>query len=151
MIKLIPAFCLSLLFYNPTLFAQKNIRSIPVSLNSKIIPLDLTFQPEQEIHPRLRNTGIGFTLFGIATIIGGSALVSAADGETSYSSNNYNGQTQTQGSFAGAMGAMGIAGGSISTIGGLAMWYFGHKKIQKEKRRPTVSLGLNSVSLSYKF
>jgi hypothetical protein len=152
-IKFIGALCLSVLFFNTSLFGQKALSSSANIFNDqKKIPVgSFKLNSPTELHPRLRNTGIGFTLFGIATIIGGSAMVSAADGETSYSSNNYNGQTQTQGSFTGAMGTLGIVGGSISTIGGMAMWYFGNKKLQKEKRRASVSLGFNSATISYKF
>jgi hypothetical protein len=145
------ALSLSFLFYSIQLSGQTKLNSTTPLPNSVLKAGNFHLHTEGELHPRLRNTGIGFTLCGIATIIGGSAMVSAADGETSYNSSTYNGQTQTQGSFLGAMGAMGIVGGSISTVGGMAMWYFGNKKLKKEKRRATVSLGLNSATITYAF
>ena len=97
--------------------------------NYKAAPVDLKLP--KTVTPRLRNTGLGFLGFGIATIIGGAAMVSAADGVTTYSNTNYSG---TQGSFSGAMGALGIVGGSVSTLGGVIMTYFGQKKLNTSKR-----------------
>jgi hypothetical protein len=107
---------------------------------------------QSKLHPGLRNTGIVFTALGLATILGGAAMVNAADGVTSYSSQTYNGVTQTEGSFSGAMGALGIVGGSVSTAGGIVMLIFGNKKLQKQKRRATeVSLSFNSFRLIHHF
>jgi hypothetical protein len=94
-------------------------------------PRTVDLKLAKNVTPRLRNTGIGFLCFGIATIAGGAVMVSSADGVTSYSNTNYSG---TQGSFTGAMGALGIVGGSVSTLGGAIMTYFGQKKLNTSKR-----------------
>ncbi len=109
---------------------------------------DFNIRQKNEVSPRLRNTGIAFTLFGIATIAGGIAMVSAANGITYYSNTIYSG---TEGSFTGAMGALGIVGGSISTIGGLAMCYWGNKKLQIAKRRTTFNFSPNSATIAFHF
>ena len=117
----------------------------------KTAAIDLKLTKTKAVTPRLRNTGIGFLCFGIATITGGIAMVNAAHGVTYYSSTSYSG---TQGSLTGAMGALGIFGGSISTIGGGLMTYFGQRKYNTAKRiQQNVSLNLTpfSGSITYHF
>jgi len=116
--------------------------------------VDLKLAKNNTVTPRLRNMGVGFLCFGIATIIGGTAMVSAADGVTHYSNTTYNGVNTTEGSFSGAMGAFGIIGGSLSTIGGGLMTFFGQRKLNKSKRiQKAVSFNLMpfSGSISYHF
>jgi hypothetical protein len=115
---------------------------------------DLKLSKTKTVTPRLRNTGIGFLCFGIATIAGGAAMVSAANGVTYYSNTNYNGVSKAEGSFSGAMGALGIVGGSISVLGGGLMAYFGQQKLIKAKRiQQNVSLNFTPFSgrIMYRF
>ncbi|MGQ0828804.1 MAG: hypothetical protein ACT4ON_10460 [Bacteroidota bacterium] len=100
----------------------------------KTTAVDLKLEKNKTVTPRLRNTGIAFLCFGVATIVGGAVMVSAADGVTHYSNTTYNGVNTVEGSFSGAMGAFGIIGGSLSTIGGGLMTFFGQRKLNKSKR-----------------
>jgi hypothetical protein len=113
----------------------------------------LRFKPvvvfnQQTDSPKLRNAGIGLTVLGVGLIARGTAMVIAADGVTYYSTSTYGG---TEGSFSGAMGALSIVAGGISTAGGITMWILGQKKLNKEKRRMNLSIGVNVVEIWYRF
>ncbi len=107
----------------------------------------------------LRNAGIGLFAFGVAAIGGGIAMVAAADGVTYYrsssssssssSSGSYNSGPKEEGSFLGAMGALGIVGGGLATAGGIVMWHFGQRKVNRSKIE--VNITPVSGSLCYRF
>jgi hypothetical protein len=148
---------LTVLFINTGVYGQI-LKTYSSEIKLKATPLtyvsgfisqpNFNIRQKKEVSPRLRYTGIVFTLLGIGTIAGGGAMVGAADGVTYYSNTNYGG---AEGSFMGAMGALGIVGGSISTIGGLTMCFFGNKKLQREKRRTTLNFAPNSATIAYQF
>jgi hypothetical protein len=117
-------------------------------------PIDLKLSRNKNVTPRLRNTGIAFLCFGVATIAGGAAMVHSANGVTYYNSQTTNGYNQSEGSFSGAMGALGIVGGSIATLGGGLMTFFGQRKLNKSggaHKRVSFILTPISGSIAYQF
>jgi hypothetical protein len=144
-----------------------NISAQQLNSNSlTILSAALTSKPQYEISSinnckikgsNLRNTGIGLFVFGIAAIGGGIAMVTSADGVTYYhsstntSSNTYGNSsgTQEEGSLTGAMGALGIIGGGLATAGGIVMWHFGQKKINRSNVK--VNFTPTSAGICYSF
>ena len=123
------------------------------SLKIKQPALHLTaLQQQGESGLKLRNTGIGLTAFGVACITAGIVMVNAADGVTYYhAESNSNGYSEEEGSFSGAMGLIGIVGGTAAVIGGGTMWYFGQKKLQKQRKAASLNFTPTSASLVYHF
>lgn len=123
-----------------------------LSVSAKNNNYNFTTYKPRKVTPRLRNTGIIFTVMGVGFIAGGISMVKSADGVTYYSSNTYNGQTTTEGNATGAFGALGIVGGSIAVLGGVTMWYFGSKNLKKRGgHRASLNVSPGSVYLTYNF
>ncbi|OFX22185.1 MAG: hypothetical protein A2033_14520 [Bacteroidetes bacterium GWA2_31_9] len=124
---------------------------IALSINAEPSSFNLLSYNSKTIKPRLRNTGIVFTIMGAVFIAGGIAMVNSADGVTYYYSNTYNGHTTTEGDATGAFGALGIVGGSIAMLGGGTMWFFGSRKLKKGGHRTALNFSPSSVYLTYNF
>ena len=110
--------------------------STPVSQEKS----DLSFSSKRDRYRdavKFRNGGIVLSAVGVATIVVGAIMVSAADGVTSYNSTSNGYGTQTNGSFSGAMGALGIVGGAVGVLGGGTMWIVGDHAIERERQRKT--------------
>ena len=122
-----------------------------LSTNSESLNYNILSYNYKKVTPRLRNTGIIFTIMGACFIAGGIAMVNSADGVTYYSSNTYNGYTTEEGNATGAFGALGIVGGSIAMIGGGTMWFFGSKNLKKGGHRASLNFSPSSVYLTYNF
>src|ERR1700744_445625 len=138
--------CLSVTTVRSQQFASKNIQPVNYG-NARFITnhgiertpdLLITYKHRDKHRDalRFRNGGIILTGVGIATIIVGAIMVSAAGGVIYYHSttNNGYGQSETDGSFSGAMGAIGIVGGALGTAGGAVMWWKGDQVLRRQQK-----------------
>lgn len=102
---------------------------------------------------KLRNMGIGLTILGLATIYGGSAMVKKANEENT-TTETFTGTLypDEEDDVTRTMGKAGIIGGSIATVGGLVMTYFGQRKLKtKKNKKLTYAISHNAMYIAYQF